>query len=81
MTQFSQRFGFNLADPFACDVEHLAHFFERVIIPVVQTEAHPDDFFLALGKRLQHGRHLFPEIEADGRVCGRLNILVLDEVA
>ena len=81
MSQLSQGFGFDLPDTFACNRERLAHFFERVIIAVIQPKAHPDNFFLARGKRLLHGRHLFPEIEVDGRVGGRLNVFVLDEIA
>ena len=68
MPQFSQSLGFDLPDTLACNRERLAHFFECVIVAVIQTKAHPDDFFLAWGERLQHGCHLFPEIEVDGRV-------------
>ena len=68
MPQFSQGLGFDLPDTFACNRERLAHFLERVIVSVIQAKAHPDDFFLTWVKRLQHGRHLFPEIEVDGRV-------------
>jgi len=80
MPQFSQGLGFDLADTFARDRERLPYFLERVIVSVIQAKAHPDDFFLARRKRLQHGRHLFPKIEVDRRVRRRLNVLVLDEV-
>ena len=68
MAQFSQGLGFDLPDAFAGNGEGLTNFLERVIVAVVQAKAHPDDFFLARRERLQHGRHLLPKIEIDGRV-------------
>ena len=68
MAQFSQGLGFDLPDAFACNGEGLTHFLERVIVTVIQAKAHSNDFFLARRKRLQHGRHLLPKIEIDGRV-------------
>src|SRR6266849_8546231 len=81
MTQFSQHLGFDLADAFASNREDLPHFFERMIGAVIQAKTHADDSFLARRERLQHGGHLFLQIEIDGRVRGRLHVFILDEVA
>jgi hypothetical protein len=53
VAQLAQRFVFDLANALAGDGERLAHFFERVLVAIVQAEAHLDDLFLARGEGLQ----------------------------
>jgi hypothetical protein len=42
---FLERDSFDLADSFARDAKCLAGFFERIIRPFPDAEAHADDFF------------------------------------
>src|SRR5260370_40588395 len=53
VAQLAQHLGFDLADTFTGEGESLAHFLERVLAAVLQTDAHPDDLFLARGEGLQ----------------------------
>ena len=50
VTQFAQCFRFDLADPFACDIELLAYFLERVVSVHFDAEAHPQYFRFARGQ-------------------------------
>src|SRR6202030_4852739 len=44
VTQFTQSFGFNLANAFPSHVERLANFFQRVFRTIIHPKAHADDF-------------------------------------
>ena len=46
---------------------------------VVQPEAHLDDPFLARRQRLEHGRHLFLQVQGDHRIGRGNDVLVLDQ--
>ena len=54
MTQLAQCLGFNLANPFACDVELLADFFERVVGRHFDAEAHAQHFGFAWRQGVEH---------------------------
>ena len=61
VTQFAQSFGFNLADPLAGHIIHLADLLQRPLVPVNQAEAHFEDFSLAFGQAGQHVAQFFLE--------------------
>src|ERR1035438_6010294 len=52
--QLPQRFGLNLANALARDVEFLADLFQGVLALTADAEPHPDYFLLLRGKRLQN---------------------------
>jgi hypothetical protein len=54
MPKLSQRLGFDLANAFPREREHLTHFFKRMLAAVVKTEAHFDDSLFARRERPQH---------------------------
>src|SRR5260364_68604 len=57
MTRFTHRLGFNLTNPLARDIKLLADFFERIVCTHLNTEAHPQYFRFARGKRLEQFLH------------------------
>src|SRR5688572_603537 len=55
MAQFTQRFRFDLSNALACDVEILAHLFQRSLVTaVVETKPQPNDSLFTGTQRLQH---------------------------
>src|SRR6266542_186900 len=65
MTQFAQRFGFDLPDALARDREILSDFFQRVLAAVLQSETHFNDLLLAGRERLQYLRRLLAQVQVD----------------
>ena len=78
MAEFSQHLRFDLADALASNGEGPADFLESALAVIVQAKPHPDNCFLASRERLQHGCHLFLQVEVDDRVRRRYNSLILD---
>ena len=65
VAQFSQRLRLNLPDPLAGHREVLAYLFERMFRPVLKTEPHLDDLFLARAQGLQYFGRLLAKVEVD----------------
>src|SRR5208283_4140376 len=61
--------------------EALAHFLQRVLCPVFQTEAHLDDLLLTQGQAAQHVRGLLLRVHVDHGLGGRDHGTVLDDFA
>src|SRR5215471_13469764 len=80
MTQFAQRFRLDLPYALTRDREVLANFFQRMFTPVLEPEAHLDDFFLAGAERFQHLGGLLAQIQIDYRFRRRNDAPVDDEV-
>ena len=78
MAEFSQYRGFDLADALASNGEDPADFLESALPVIVQAKPHPDNCFLASRERLQHGGHLFLQVEIDDRIRWRYYSLILD---
>src|SRR5947209_3425632 len=81
VAEFTECFGFDLADAFAGDCEMLSDFFQRVLAAVLQAEAHLDDLLFAWAERLQNFGGLLAEIEIDNRFRWRDHAAVDDEIA
>src|SRR5262249_34006242 len=81
MAQLAQRLGLDLANALARDGEILADFFERVLAAVGEAEAQPKHLLLARRERVQHLVGLLAQRQADDRIDGGHDLLVLDEVA
>src|SRR5207247_8532398 len=79
MAELAERFRLDLADPFPRHREILAHFLERVLAAVGESEPEAEDFFLARCQRVEHLVRLFPWGELDDRLHRRDDLLVLDD--
>src|SRR5262245_40621087 len=80
MSELAQRLGFDLPDALARDGEVLADLLERVLAAVRETEAQPQHLLLARRERVQDLVGLLAQGEADDRLDGRDDLLVLDEI-
>src|SRR5713101_5132104 len=79
--ELAQRLGLDLPDPFAGDREVLPDFLQRVLATVGEAEPEPQHLLLARREGVEDLVRLLPEREADDRLDGRDDLLVLDEVA
>src|SRR2546422_8282890 len=79
--ELAQRLGLDLPDPLAGDREVLPDFFQRVLATVGEAEPEPQHLLLARREGVEDLVRLLPEREADDRLDGRDDLLVLDEVA
>src|SRR5690349_3702920 len=61
MAELAQRFGLDLPDALARDVELLAHLFERAVATVDEPEAQLEHVALALGEAVEHAVHLLAQ--------------------
>src|ERR1019366_2684298 len=75
--EFTQRFGLDLADSFARQLETLPNFFERLLAAVHKAEAHFDYVLLAWSHGLEHSCSLFADLLAD-QVIQRRERTVVD---
>src|SRR2546425_7201063 len=81
MTEFAQRFCFNLPDAFASDRKMLANFFQRVLrAGRAQPETHLDYFFFARSKRSQNFIRDFAEIRSHHGVGRIQNRFIFNEI-
>src|SRR5216684_2090107 len=78
--ELAQRLGLDLPDPFAGDREVLPDFLQRVLATVGEAEPEPQHLLLARREGVEDLVRLLPEREADDRLDGRDDLLVLDEV-
>src|ERR1035437_8290361 len=60
--KLAERFGFDLANPFARDVEFLADLFERVLALAADAEAHADHLLLLGGEGFQDAGGLIANV-------------------
>ena len=60
MAHLSDRFGFDLADAFAGDIEDLAYIFEGSGISRIDPEAEPDDLGFTVGQSGEDGFDFVP---------------------
>src|SRR2546423_8425445 len=81
MAQLSEGLGFDLADALTGYGEALAHFLESMLTAVIETKTHADDSFLARGERLEHGGHLFLQVDINGGLGWGHYALVFNQVA
>src|SRR5207253_11014211 len=81
MTELAQRLGLDLPDPFSGDGKILSDFFERVLAAVREAEAQPQDLFLAGRERVEDLVRLLAQGQADDRLDGRDDLLVLYKIA
>src|SRR5438093_495362 len=79
--ELAQRLGLDLSDALAGDREVLPDLLQRVLAAVGKAEAEAQDLLLARGERVEDLVRLLAEREADDRLDGRDDLLVLDEVA
>src|SRR5665213_4330174 len=69
--ELPKRFGFDLPNAFACDVELLTDLFKRVLAFAADAEAEPDHLLLFGRQGLEDTGSLVPDIGLDDRVDGR----------
>src|SRR5215813_9299653 len=81
MSQFSQRFGFDLADTFARNIEEITYFFERVVFSIFQSKTQLEHFTFTIRKRCECALYLLTQHLAGGGIHGRWRILIFDEIA
>src|SRR5438034_7454383 len=79
--ELAQRLGLDLPDPLTGDREVLPDFLQRVLTTVGEAEPEPQHLLLARREGVEDLVRLLPEREADDRLDGRDDLLVLDEVA
>ena len=72
MLELAQSLGLDLTDALAGDLEQLADFFQGVLAPVAQPEAHFEHLGFALGQAFEGLLDLLAQIDMDdGRREGR----------
>ena len=81
MTQLAQGLGLNLADALAGYLKFAAHFFQRALVAVVQTEAKAQYLFLTGGQGVQHVQQLLLHQGKAGGFRGSGGLIVGDKVA
>src|SRR5207249_1629139 len=81
MTELAPRPGLALPDPFWGDGTILPDFFDRVLAAGREAEAQPQDFFLAGRERVEDLVRLLAQGQADDRLDGRDDLLVLYKIA
>src|ERR1700730_6386077 len=79
-TELTQRLGFDLANPFARDVEFLADLFERVLTLTANSETKPDDLLFFRREGLENVRGLVANIGIDDGVNRPTNPSVFCQV-
>src|SRR5437870_565034 len=79
--QLAQCLGLDLTDALAGDGEVLPDLLERVFAAVGPTEAEPQHLLLAGRERVEDLVRLLTQGDADDRLHGRHDLLVLDEIA
>src|SRR5262245_12174747 len=61
LLELANRFGFDLADALASDLEYVADFFQRIAVAVAQAVTQLDDLSLTIAERLEDLRYLATE--------------------
>ena len=79
--EFSDGFGFDLSDAFACDFEDASDFFEGVGVAVTEAVAEFDDFAFAVGEGFEDGVDFVFEHFGGGVADGAVITAIFDEVA
>ena len=79
--QLPQRFGFDLPDALARDVEFLADLFERMLALAAYAEPQPDHLLFFRRKSFQDAGGLVANVGFDHRVYRRAHPTVFDQVA
>src|ERR1017187_3533960 len=79
--KLAKRFGFDLANSFARDVELLADLFERVLALAADAEAHPDHFLLLGREGLEDAGGFIADVGFNHGVDGGAHPAILDEIA
>src|ERR1039457_4593147 len=79
--KLAKRFGFNLANSFARDVELLADLFECVLALAADAEAHADHFLLLRREGLEDAGGFIADVGFNHGVDGRAHPAILDEIA
>lgn len=69
MLEFLQALLFDLPNPFTSNLETSGYFFQRVRLPVDQSESHKDDFALAVGEGAKNVIDSPAQNRAQGRFC------------
>ncbi len=80
-TELAERFGLNLSNALAGDIELLADLFKRVLALAADAEPQPDHFLFLGRERLQDVRGFIPDIGIDDGVDRRTHPAVFDEIA
>src|SRR5437879_4963609 len=81
MTELAQGLGLDLSNPLARDGEVLPDLFQRVLAAVGEAEAQPQHLLLARRERVEDLVRLLAQREADDRLHGRHDLLVLYKIA
>src|SRR6266850_8456042 len=79
--ELAQGLGLDLSNSLAGDGEVLPDLFQRVLAAVGEAEAQPQHLLLARRERVEDLVGLLAQREADDRLHGRYDLLVLDEIA
>ena len=77
----AERFGLDLADPFAGEAEGLADFFECARLVVFEAKTHPQDGRFSLVHRLEHLHHMAKAVAFDELIVGAHLPLVHHHIA
>src|SRR2546421_11459833 len=80
MAQIAQRFGIDLKNALASDMELLADFFQRAAAAIVEAEAQLQNLALTLGQAIQHVFHLLLEQLMAGGIGGSPRGMIFDEI-
>src|SRR2546428_12896174 len=81
VSELAQRLGLDCSDALTGACEVLPDLLQRVLAAVGEAEAEPQHLLLARGERVEDLVRLLPEREADDRLDGRDDLLVLYEIA
>src|SRR5688500_4902279 len=81
VAQLAQGLRLDLADALAGDVERTAHFLERVLGAVADTEPHLQNLLLTRGEGAQDLASLFFQVRHDDVVDRRDDSAILDEIS
>jgi len=81
VTQFAQRFRFDLPNSLPCHLKILADFFEGMVRFFADAEAHPQHLLFAWCQGVQNPRSLIGKVPLDHRFEGGNDTFVLDEIA
>src|ERR1035438_4576992 len=79
--KLAKRFGFNLANSFARDVEFLADLFECVLALAADAEAHADHFLLLGREGFEDAGGFIADVGLDHCVDGGTHPTIFDEIA
>ena len=73
--------GFDLPNSLACQPQLFTDFFESVRLQIVQTESHPQHFFLSGRQCSQHLARLLGKVQVNGGIGGKHKLFVFDKIS